>query len=182
MAHVFEPAPSARAKCRGCGQAIGKGEVRFGERMQNPFGDGEATLWFHPACAAWKRPAPLLEAIAAGTAVEVPGREEIERTAVFATLHSRVPRIDGVERAPSGRASCRQCKAVIEKGAFRIRLVYFEDGRFSPGGSVHLGCRREYFETGDVLAALLLFSPALADPERAELTRACAEDQEAPPA
>ena len=52
----------------------------------------------------------------------------------------------------------------------------FEDGRISPGGSVHLGCRREYFETGDVLAALLQFSPALAESDRAELTRACAED------
>src|SRR5262245_11393087 len=170
MRHVFEPAPSARAKCRGCGQPIGKGEVRFGERLPSPFGDGEATLWFHPSCAAWKRPASLLEALAAA-AVVVPELDETERTAQFANAHHRVPRIDGAERAPSGRASCRHCKAVIEKGAFRIRLVYFEDGRFSPGGFVHLGCRREYFETGDVLAALLHFSPALAEPDRAELTR-----------
>ena len=179
MPHVFEPAPSARAKCRGCGQPINRAEVRFGERMPNPFGDGEATLWFHPVCAAWKRPAPLLEALPAAAAV--PDREALERTAQFANAHPRVPRIDGAERAPSGRASCRHCKAVIEKGCWRIRLVYFEDGRFSPGGSVHLGCRREYFETGDVLAALLLFSPALAESDRAELTRACAEGP-APPA
>ena len=181
MPHVFEPAPSARAKCRGCGQPIGKGEVRFGERLANPFGDGEATLWFHPACAAWRRPEPLLEALAAAT-VAVPERDELERTAQFANAHRRVPRIDGAERAPSGRASCRHCKAVIEKGSWRIRLVYFEDGRLSPGGSVHLGCRREYFETGDVLAPLLHFSPGLAEPDRAELTRACAEDRPAPPA
>ena len=180
MPHVFEPAPSARAKCRGCGQPIAKGELRFGERMQNPFGEGETTLWFHPACAAWKRPAALLEALATGTAV--PDRDALERTARFANAHHRVPRIDGAERAPSGRASCRHCKAVIEKGSWRIRLVYFEDGRFAPGGSVHLGCRREYFETGDVLASLLHFSTALAEPDRAELTRACAEDPPAPPA
>ena len=31
MAHVFESAPTGRAKCRGCGQPIGKGEIRFGE-------------------------------------------------------------------------------------------------------------------------------------------------------
>ena len=57
MAHVFEPAASGRAKCRGCGQALPKGEVRFGEKLANPFAEGEMTHWFHPLCAAYKRPA-----------------------------------------------------------------------------------------------------------------------------
>ena len=52
MPHVFEPAPTGRAKCRGCGRAIAKGELRFGERLPNPFAEGEMTLWFHPLCAA----------------------------------------------------------------------------------------------------------------------------------
>ncbi len=56
MPHVFEPAPTGRAKCRGCGRPIEKGEARFGERIPNPFAEGETTLWFHPLCAAYKRP------------------------------------------------------------------------------------------------------------------------------
>ena len=76
VAHVFEPAPSSRARCRGCGLPIGKGEVRFGERITNPFADGETTLWFHPLCAAYKQPEPMLEALAQST--DVPGREAPE--------------------------------------------------------------------------------------------------------
>ena len=44
MDHVIEPASSGRAKCRGCGRAIAKGELRLGERLPNPFTDeGEMT-------------------------------------------------------------------------------------------------------------------------------------------
>jgi hypothetical protein len=172
--HVLEPAPSARAKCRGCARPIGKGELRFGERIANPFAEGETTLWFHPACAACKRPEPLLEALAAADAPAVPDREQLERTARDGIAHARLPRIDGAERAPSGRAACRHCKQPIERGAWRIRLVFFQDGRFEPGGCVHLACRAAYFETDDVLARLLLFSPGLDDAWRAELADACA--------
>ncbi len=63
MPHVIEPATSGRAKCRGCGERIAKDELRFGERLPNPFAEGEMTLWFHPLCGAYKRPQPLLEAL-----------------------------------------------------------------------------------------------------------------------
>ena len=46
MPHVFEPAPTGRAKCRGCGRPIAQGDLRFGERIPNPFAEGETTLWF----------------------------------------------------------------------------------------------------------------------------------------
>ena len=42
--HSFEVAPSGRSKCRGCGDAIARGEVRFGERLPNPFGEGDMVL------------------------------------------------------------------------------------------------------------------------------------------
>ena len=58
------------------------------------------------------------------------------------------------------------------RGTWRIRLVFYEEGRFSPGGFVHLDCRMAYFETDDVLAQVLHFSPDLSDDERAELERA----------
>jgi len=47
---------------------------------------------------------------------------------------------------------------------------------FSPGGFVHLDCRKAYFETGDVLEQVLHFSPDLSDSEREELRRACDTD------
>ena len=175
MPHVFEPAPSSRAKCRGCGQPIGKADLRFGECIPNPFAEGETTLWFHPTCAAFKRPQPVLEALGA-TAAAVPDREQLERTARHGVAHRRLPRIDGAERAPSARAACRCCHEPIERGTWRIRLVFFDNGRFEPGGFVHLDCRKTYFETDDVLAPVLHFSRALGDDERAQLVRACAAE------
>src|SRR4030042_208734 len=64
MPHVIEAAATGRAKCRGCGGKIAALELRFGERLPNPFADGEMTHWFHLDCAAFKRPEPLLEALA----------------------------------------------------------------------------------------------------------------------
>jgi hypothetical protein len=172
MPHVFEPAPSGRSKCRGCGQLIQLGELRFGERLPNPFGGGEMTLWFHPACAAYKRPEPVLQALEE-TTLSLPDREGWERAARGSLAHHRLPRIDGAERAPSGQAKCRSCRQRIERGSWRIRLVFNEEGRFSPGGFVHLGCRQAYFETDDVRDQVLHFSAALNDEEREELRLAC---------
>ncbi|HSB61314.1 MAG TPA: PARP-type zinc finger-containing protein, partial [Vicinamibacteria bacterium] len=67
MPHVIQPATTARAKCRGCGERIGAGVLRFGESLPNPFADGETTHWFHLDCAAFKRPEPFLEAVEART-------------------------------------------------------------------------------------------------------------------
>lgn len=160
MLHVFEPAATNRSKCRGCKQALQKGELRFGEGLPNQFGEGEVTHWFHPMCAAYKRPEPLLEALQSA-ATDVPDREALERTARASLAQHRLPRIDGAERSPTGQAKCRQCREPIEKGSWRIRLIFHEEGVFSPGGFIHLGCRQAYFETGDTLEQVLHFSPAL---------------------
>src|SRR5258705_1374798 len=171
MPHLFEPAPTGRAKCRGCGRRIERGELRFGERIPNPYAEGETTLWFHPLCAAYKRPEPLLDALGQ-TIEDVPAREALKRAASSSAAHRRLPRIDGAERAPSGQAKCRSCHESIARGTWRIRLVFYEEGRFSPAGFVHLACRKAYFESGDILEPLLHFSPDLNDEERGELTRA----------
>ena len=172
MAHLFEPAPTGRATCRGCGQRIGKGEVRFGERIPNPFAEGETTLWFHPLCAAYKRPESMLEALGQAPG-GVPDPEALERAARANTAHRRLPRISGAERSPTGQAKCRHCHEPVARGDWRIRLVFYEEGRFSPSGFVHLGCRAAYFETGDILGPLLHFSSALGDDERSALLLAC---------
>jgi len=135
MPHVFEPAVTGRSKCRGCGRALERGELRFGERVANPFADGETTLWFHPLCAAYKRPEAILEALAQ-PADTVPNREgaagppalgnegtrppggaarsavrgdptTLERAAQASLARPRLPRIDGAEHA-KGQATCRQ--------------------------------------------------------------------------
>jgi len=133
------------------------------------------TLWFHPACAAFKRPEPLLQALAE-TPEKLPEREALESAARSSLAHRRVPRIDGAERSPSGQARCRSCREAIARGSWRIRLVFFEGGRFSPGGYVHLTCRKAYFETSEVLEPILHFSPNLSDEERQDLRRAYVDE------
>jgi hypothetical protein len=170
MAHVLLPAASGRSRCRGCARVIEQGELRFGERLPNLYGEGETTLWFHPACAAYKRPQSFLEVL--GAESEVPERSALGRAAQRGVTHRRLPRIDGAERAPSGRASCRSCREPIVRGSWRIRLVFFEDGRSVPGGYVHLSCRMSYFGVDDILEQLLHFSRELSIDEREELRRA----------
>ncbi|MEM7200913.1 MAG: hypothetical protein AAF628_11635 [Planctomycetota bacterium] len=171
MPHVIEPAASGRAKCRGCARPIAKGELRFGERLPNPFSDStEMTLWFHLQCAAYKRPEPLLEALQEGR--EVPDRTAFEAEARRGVEHRRLPRLDGAERAPSGRAKCRACHETIAKAAWRVRLVFFEDGMFSPSGFIHPGCIDGYVGVGDVIARVAHFSKGLEADDRAELATA----------
>jgi len=170
MPHVFEPAASGRAKCRGCARPIEKGTLRFGERIPNPYAEGETTLWYHPLCAAYKRPEPLLESLP-----EAPpelDREGLEDAARASSGHRRLPRIDGAERAPTGQAKCRACRGAIPKGSWRIRLAFYEEGRFAPGGFLHLGCQQTYFAGHDIVAPLLHFSPELGLPDREELRAA----------
>ena len=75
MAHTIEPATTGRAKCRGCGEAIPAGMLRFGETVPNAFGEGEATHWFHLDCGAFRRPHPFLEAVESATDADWLGRE-----------------------------------------------------------------------------------------------------------
>ncbi|MEM7282248.1 MAG: hypothetical protein AAF438_11540 [Pseudomonadota bacterium] len=162
MPHTLEPASSGRAKCRGCGQKIEKGEIRLGERQPNPFGDGEMTLWFHPTCAAFKRPEVFLEVLDTCDASGIDA-ETLRGFAEHSAGHRRRARINGAQKAPTGRARCRHCKEMIGKGLWRVPLAYFEDGRFQPSGFVHMTCVNDYFETTDVLDAIRHFSPELTD-------------------
>src|SRR5882724_8385279 len=102
----IQAAPSGRAKCRGCGNTIAKGELRFGETGPNAFGEGEATSWFHLACAALMRPEKL-EPVLASSTQELPERAWLTETARFGLEHRRLPRLTRVERASSSRAHCR---------------------------------------------------------------------------
>ena len=174
MAHVIEPASTGRAKCRGCGERIAAGELRFGESLPNPFADGETTHWFHPECAAFKRPEPFLETLEARTE-PLQDSERLMAAAKEGIAHRRLPRVSGAERAPSGRAQCRSCHATIEKDAWRISLVFYEEGRFAPAGYIHVPCAQAYFETTDIIPRLKRFLPALTDEDVKALEAALKE-------
>lgn len=173
MPHTIEIATSGRSKCRGCGQTIGKGELRLGERMPNPFAEGtEMTHWFHPRCAAMKRPEVFLETISGeDSMLEAAKAESLKTIAESGIEHRRLPRIDGVHRSPTGRAACRSCKESIEKDAWRVKLVFHEEGRFNPAGYIHLTCSSEYLGTSDIVVRITQFSPDLSEDELADIER-----------
>lgn len=168
MLHVIEPATSGRAKCRGCGEKIAKGDLRLGERVPNPFADGDMTLWFHLLCGAYKRPEVLLEALGE-TKEAIDDREGLIAAAEFGIEHRRVPRIDGCQRAPSGRAKCRRCREPIAKDLWRIPLVFYQEGQFEKSGFVHVRCAPEYFETREILERLAHFGGEFDDAAREEI-------------
>jgi hypothetical protein len=83
-----------------------------------------------------------------------------------------------IHPAPTGRSKCRGCgnriaagELRIEKGAWRISLVFYEDGRFEPSGFIHVPCAQDYFETIEVLPRLKHFSPDLSDDDLGELAQ-----------
>ena len=128
------------------------------------------TLWFHPLCAAYKRPESVLQTL--GEAPQgVPDAAALERAARGNSAQRRLQRIDGAERAPGSQAKCRSCKEKIEKGTWRIRLLFFEEGRFMPGGFIHIACGKAHFEGNAFLDPVLHFSPDLSEEDRGELTR-----------
>jgi len=170
MTHVIEHASTGRAQCRGCGIKIAKGELRFGEKEPNAFGEGEMTLWFHLPCAAYKRPEPFLELLGSVEAEEISTDEfgvadALRPAAEFGIAHRRVPRIDKTDRAPTGRARCRHCRKTIAKDSWRVGLVFFEEYRFQPSGFIHAACAGDYFGTTDLLDRIVHFNPILSAEE-----------------
>jgi hypothetical protein len=173
---TITPAPSARSKCRGCAQTIEKGALRFGEADVNPFGEGETQRWFHLECAALRRPekfGPALE-----TTPDVPSHDALAEFVKEGLAHPRLVRIAGGERAPSGRAHCRHCREIIEKGALRIALEIWEDGRFSPMGSIHVTCAPSYFGTRELMPRVRKGTPDLAEVDAAEMAKLVASAPE----
>jgi hypothetical protein len=177
-ADVLSIASSGRAKCRGCGRAITKGELRFGESLPNAYAEGEALYWFHLVCAACMRPekfGPSLDAFEG----DIEDRDWLHRTAEFGATYRRLPRLTRAERAPSGRAHCRQCRDLIDKDVFRIALQMFEDTRMSPIGNIHVACAEAYFGTRDILDRLQRLTFELSEAELKEIESTL---RDAPPA
>ena len=173
MPHVIERATTGRAKCRGCGATIAKDTLRVGESVPNLYADtegAESRHWHHPVCAAYRRPEAFLQAVE-GADVVLPDRDALIAVAAEGVAHHRLPRLDRAERAPSGRAACRACRAAIPKDAWRIALLFWQDGRFAPAGFVHATCATTYVDTANILDRVRHFTPDLTSTDLEALTR-----------
>ncbi|HSI03407.1 MAG: hypothetical protein ACAI38_03690 [Myxococcota bacterium] len=175
MADVVEVASSGRAKCRGCTKPIPKDDLRFGERVPNPFAEGEAelTYWFHVRCAAFRR-CERFVTLTPEQLEGIPDAAVLKERAEFGVAHHRLPRIDGLERAKSGRAKCKQCKESIDAQVPRIVLAFWEEGRFGPMGFVHLNCAPAYFETPAIVPWLTHAAPEATADMASEIAAALA--------
>lgn len=173
MSDRLEPAPSGRARCRACGDKIEKGALRFGEVLPTGYGEGEGAFWFHPSCAAHRRPekfAALVRTPETPGVSELADRDQLLARADQGISHPRLSRIAGAERASSGRARCRECRELIAEGAWRIKLSSFADsGFFDPLGFVHATCAPAYFGAVDLTPWLRQASPGLGEAELEEI-------------
>ncbi len=128
------------------------------------------THWFHLPCAAMKRPDVFLDTVSEPEFRKVvPDVKDLRRTAEEGITYRRLPRVDGAERSPSGRAACRSCKELIEKDVWRIKLVFYEEGMFNPAGYIHATCSKDYLETNDVVDRIANFSSELDERDLSEI-------------
>ena len=144
MAHLVEVAKSGRATCRGCGEKVEKGALRFGEEVPNVFAEegGTAHRYWHLACAAKKMANELREALPS-FAGEVPEREALD---ALVTEHAH-PDYPYAERAPNGRARCRVCHEGIKKEQLRgvfERVFDAGMGMTRSAGYLHAACTMRY--------------------------------------
>jgi hypothetical protein len=98
-------------------------------------------------------------------------RQALEALAKSGMAQGRLCRILRAERASSGRARCRHCRELIEQGAWRLSLQIFEDGRFTPIGTIHATCGVGYFGAEPELARLTLPNNQLQPDELSEVVR-----------
>jgi hypothetical protein len=164
-------APSGRARCRACRRAIDKGTPRFAEVAPNPVAGGDTRYYYHPLCAADKRPERVLAFLDAH-AEALDERERLRAAAQLGVAHERLPRLGAVGRSPSGRAACRHCRQNIDKGALRVALQPMEDGRLGAWGFVHAACARSYAGVAPSLERLQRYSEGLNDDDWAEMATA----------
>lgn len=140
----IERAASNRARCKACGVAIDKGELRFGAVVLDGY---DFTTWYHLACAQAQLPERLAPVLAAAG---------LSADALPAAPASGLARLMKVERAASGRARCQHCGVAIGAGALRV-VVWLDpdpaNPEFKRSGFIHLACAPAY--AADVDAAAL---------------------------
>lgn len=169
MTDSIERAPSGRAKCRACRQPVAKDELRFGEVVPNPYGEGEAHFWYHLRCAALRLPEKMSAALTASSEVSADTSELLERIAANALKHAKLPNVMRADHAPTGRARCQGCREGIEKGAWRVVLERMDEGISSGGGFMHVRCAAQEMGGTDLLERLQYCEPPLSAEDLAEV-------------
>lgn len=153
MAHTIEEAKSGRASCRTCRKPIAKGELRFGEEVENQFADGGETTyrWHHLACAAGSKTDELRSALAASEAAPVISAElRAELDVLMSNADAKKPPpFPHADKAPTGRAKCQGCGEGIPKGDIRVAVEReIERGMTVTKGAgyLHPKCAAAYVE------------------------------------
>jgi len=171
MTDLIEPATTGRAKCRRCAGKIEKGSWRFGETVPNAFGEGDATRWFHLMCAAEKRPEKLREALA-GSNLEIPDRAALEKVIEDGVRNPSLAGVKHADRAPTGRASCQECHAKIDKGELRVAIEREADApAMATTSYLHAACASKHLGESGLFDKLRRMSASLGPDALAELER-----------
>ena len=126
--YVIEGARSSRSRCKSCRKKIEKGILRLGVLLEGPYGTGY--LWHHLKCAAKRRIDDVEEAYdreawkeAKEVPEEVPAIEELRKLNEEAQEKRKQQlTIPYVQVDPSGRAKCKNCGELLEKGNLRVVL------------------------------------------------------------
>ncbi|HSF19935.1 MAG TPA: hypothetical protein VLK65_30720 [Vicinamibacteria bacterium] len=126
--YVIEGARSSRSKCKTCRKKIDKDVLRIGVLIEGPYGVGY--LWHHLTCAAKRRLDDVEEAYeieAWNNAKEPPGEvppiEAMRKLSEEAEEQRQArKRIPYGEVDPSGRAKCKNCGELMDRGSLRVVL------------------------------------------------------------
>jgi len=150
--HTIEEAKSGRAGCRTCRKPIAKGELRFGEEVENQFADGgEMTYrWHHLTCAATSKTEELRATLAANEGVPISAEQRAEMDRLMADADAKKPPpFPYADKAPTGRARCQGCGEAIGKGEVRVAFEReIERGMSTTKGAgyLHPKCAAGYIE------------------------------------
>lgn len=147
--YVIEGARSSRSKCKTCRKKINKDVLRLGILIEGPYGIGY--LWHHLTCAAKRRLDDVEAAYereawkeAKEPPEEVPSIEEMRKLSEEAEeKRQQRKQIPYAEVDPSGRAKCKHCGELMEKGSLRVvlgREIEFGNQYRTMPIHVHVGC------------------------------------------
>ncbi len=156
--YVIEGARSSRSRCKTCRRSIDKDTLRMGILIEGPYGTGY--MWHHLKCAAKRSFEQVAEAYQqeawnhAKTPPEnVPTLEKLQALHDDADQERKERKqIPYTEPAPSGRARCKHCNELIEKGSMRVilgRSVEFGNQLRTAPINVHPRCVAEALQEED---------------------------------
>ncbi|XP_077299838.1 poly-(ADP-ribose) polymerase [Arctopsyche grandis] len=144
-----EYAKSGRAKCRGCKEQIGAGDLRMAVMVQSAFFDGKQPNWYHYSCFFAKQRPKTVADIENFTTLRYEDQEKIKKSIESCGSGVVLPDVKGkkgakgkkrsngdsvvsalsdfaVEYSKSSRATCRVCEIKITKGEVRISKKVFD--------------------------------------------------------